>query len=480
MSIETTSKRIAVVGGGISGLAAAHRLLELGHTPVLFEKKGRLGGALWTLEQDGYQIEQGVDNFITTVPWGVELCKKLGLGETITPTDSRFRKTYVVRSGKLHPLPDGFLMFAPTRFLPLALTPLLGPLGKLRCAMEYFIPKSKSLEDESIAHFVRRRLGNEAFVRLVEPLVGAVYAGDVEKISIDATLSRFRAMEIENGSIIRAMRRSIAQRKKEGNTSTESGPRFSMFVTLRGGLQTLVDAILEKIGPENIRADTEVQSIEKREGEGGVTWHLQVPGRPEEVFDGVLLATPSYNTATLLEGTGIDAAKDAAALLANVHHSSSVVLTAAFDSEQIKAKLDGMGIVIPQAENSSLLAISLSSRKYPHRAPEGKTLLRVFAGGTFHPEIIDYDKEDASKKILADLSKLLKIEGQPHLTQLARWRANMPQYYVGHKPRMTTVVEKIASIEGLEVAGNTFSGVGIPDCINTANCAVERLVNPKP
>ena len=227
-------RRIAVLGGGVAGLAAALRLRE--RSPdcqvTLFETGPRPGGVISTIHRDGYQVERSADNFITTVPWGLELCQQLGLTDQLVQTNSKYRRTFVVRHGRLHQLPDGFLMMAPTHLWPMAVTPILSPLGKIRAAMEYFIPPRRDDADESMGQFVRRRLGRETFDRLVEPLISAVYAADMEKLSVKATLSRFRDMETKHGSLIRAMRRQVRQ---SPNGKAESGARYSLFVTLAVG-----------------------------------------------------------------------------------------------------------------------------------------------------------------------------------------------------------------------------------------------------
>ena len=282
----TPSRRIAIVGGGISGLAAAHRLVELGAAGrlKLFEAGPRLGGVLSTVEQDGFQVEQSADNFITTIPWGIDLCKRLGLADNLVQTNPACRRTFVVRSGRLYKLPDGFLMMAPTRLWPLAVTPILSPWGKLRAAMEYFIPPRSDDGDESMAAFVRRRLGCEAFERLVEPLVSAVYAADMEKLSLLATLPRFREMEVKYGSLIRAMR---AQMRARPAASGESGARYSMFVTLRDGLSRLVETLAARLPEGVVRLNTPVARIDRVGGVWRVWFHAPaatrrpMPGAPQ-------------------------------------------------------------------------------------------------------------------------------------------------------------------------------------------------------
>ena len=487
--MSPTPRRVAVIGGGVAGLAAAHRLVELDPRCelTLFEAGQRLGGVLSTVHEDGFQVEQSADNFITTVPWGVNLCKRLGLGDQLIGTNPAYRRTFVVRRGRLHRLPDGFLMMAPTRLWPLALTPILSPLGKLRAAMEYFIPPRSDDADESMAHFVRRRLGREAFDRLVEPLVSAVYAADLDKLSVLATLSRFREMERDSGSLIRAMRR---QMKNRPQSSSESGARYSMFVTLRDGLSSLVEAIASRLPPGAVRLNTRVASIERRDnewrvstegergtGDGGRGLHTSsLPPSalrlPPSAFDALILATPSPVSATLLQP--LDAAL--AADLASIEHSGTAILSLGYRSEQIGHPLDGMGAVVPAAERSPILAISFSSRKYAHRAPESKTLLRVFVGGARRPEVAAMSDAELTPLVLAELARLLRIRGEPCYSNIARWPGTMPQYYVGHKDLVARIESRVAALPNLALAGNAYHGVGLPDCIHGGELAAERIL----
>ena len=458
-----------MVGAGISGLAAAHRITELAPACDLavLEKATRLGGVLSTLHQSGFQVEQSADNFITTVPWGVALCRRLGLADQLIQTNPAHRETYVVRSGRLHKLPDGFLMMAPTRMWPLAVTPILSPLGKLRAALEYFLPPRREAGDESMAAFVRRRLGREVFDRLVEPLVSAVYAADMEKLSVEATLSQFREMEREHGSLIRAMRRRMAAQPK--GHAAQSGARYSMFVTLRDGLSSLVEALGARLTPGAARLHTPVEQIERR----GNEWLLCLGGGRIAACDAVILATPSHVAARLLGR--VDA--ELAARLGSIEHSGTAIVSAGYAREQIAHCLDGAGVVVPAVENSPILACSFSSQKYAHRAPEGHVLLRIFAGGARWPELAEMEDARLCPLVLGALSRLLGIRGEPHYLSVAHWPGTMPQYHIGHKDLVAWIEDRVAQLPGLQLAGNAYHGVGIPHCIHSGEQAAERLLN---
>jgi len=467
------SMHIAILGAGTSGLAAAYRLYQLMPQATLriFDRRNRVGGVLETLQRDGFQIEQSADNFITTVPWGLDLCKELGLGDKLVQTNPNARRTYVVRKGKLHLLPDGFLMMAPTKLMPMATTPILSPLGKLRAGLELLIPSRKDDIDESMAAFVRRRLGREVFERLVEPLVSGVYAADMEKLSVLATLPRFRDMERQYGSLIWAMQRQL-KANKAAHLSEQSGARYSMFVTLRNGLSGLCEAMAQRLPADSLQLGTEVTQIDKTpEGKWIVRTTPATPRERNELFDAVIAAASVADTSKVLRNSVPVLAEK----LGAIEHEGTAIATFAFDAAQIKQEFRGMGFVVPKIEQSPILAGSFSSVKYEHRAPQGKFLIRVFAGGARNPELATMPEEQLVPLLLGELRKIIRIDGEPLFTTVAHWANTMPQYNVGHRERIAEIESLISAEPSLALAGNAFSGVGIPNCIHTGFVAAEKI-----
>ena len=459
---------VAILGAGTSGLAAAYRLHQLMPQATLriFDRRNRIGGVLDTARRDGFQIEQSADNFITTVPWGLDLCKELGLGDELVQTNPHARRTYVVRKGKLYLLPDGFLMMAPTKLLPMATTPILSPLGKLRAALELLIPARKDDIDESMAAFVRRRLGSEVFERLVEPLVSGVYAADMEKLSVLATLPRFRDMERQYGSLIWAMQRQL-KANRAAHLSEQSGARYSMFVTLRNGLSVIGETIAQKLPAGSLQLGTEVTQIDKTpEGQ----WAVRTKEKTS-IFDAVIAAALVSDTSKVLRNSMPVLAEK----LGAIEHEGTAIATFAFDSTQVKQEFRGLGFVVPKIEQSPILAGSFSSVKYEHRAPQGKFLIRIFAGGARHPELAEMPAEQLAPLLLTELRRVVRIEGEPLFTTVAHWANTMPQYNVGHRERIQEIESLVSAESSLALAGNAFSGVGIPNCIRTGFTAAEKI-----
>ncbi len=466
----------AVVGSGISGLAAAVELCQkfASCQVEVFDAASEPGGVLGTAAEGGFQIERSADNFITTLPWGVELCHRLDLADSLITTNPEARRAFVVHRGKLRPLPDGFQMLAPTRWLPLALTPLLSPLGKIRAAAEFFLPPRRDDADESMADFARRRLGREVYQRLVEPLVTAVYGADTEKLSLLATLSRFREMEKRHRSLIRAMRVQMAERRKRARAAggdsarfAESGARYSMFVTLRRGLRQLIEALVDRLPAGTLHLATPVEAVAPANGQ----WRLIFRDGAEILVDGVVLAVPAHAASAMTR----QYLPQLSAKLGRIEYTGSTILAAAYRREDVRHALDGSGCVVPAVEKSPILAISFSSRKYPHVAPAGTVLLRIFAGGARRPDLVEQDESRLQGLLLPEVERLLSIQGRPLRTWVFRWRAAMPQYAVGHLDLLQEIRRELAGFPGLGLAGNGYFGVGMPHCIRSGQLAAARV-----
>ncbi|HPM83902.1 MAG TPA: protoporphyrinogen oxidase [Candidatus Anammoximicrobium sp.] len=467
----TSRKRAVVVGGGISGLAAAHRLHELAPDieVLLFEAAPRLGGVLETVRQDGFLIERGADNFITNLPWGVDLCRRLGLGDQLLQTNHQHRHAFVVRRGRLRRIPEGFIIMAPSRIWPIVSTPILSPWGKLRMAWEYFVPKRQQEGDESLATFVTRRFGRETYDRLVQPLIGGIYTGDPEKLSVRATMPRFQDMERDHGSLIRAVWKQAARQRSQMQGS--SGARYSMFVTLRDGISSLIDALANRLPPDSIRISTPVTRL-ARDPAGG--WTVSVGGAQAETLhcDAVVLA-PKATAASRLVA---DLHPQFSRTLAEIPHASCSVVSLGYRRDQISHPMDGFGFVVPHSEHRQVLSGSFSSVKYPGRAPEGGALVRAFIGGELQPELASLPDNELLTIARDELGQLLGISGEPTLVLISRYEQAMPQYYVGHGERVQQIEAGLKDLPGLFFTGNAFGGVGIPYCIHKSEKVAEQVV----
>ena len=456
--------RIVVVGGGISGLAAANRLIELGHTNVtLIEASPRLGGTIETVQRDGFLIERGPDSFISEKPEAIELAKRLGLESQLIQTNEKYRRSFIVRDGRLRAVPEGFQLMAPSRMWPFITSDIFSVAGKMRMAAELFVPRKSAngIQDESLANFVRRRLGREALERMAQPMIGGIYTADPETLSLRATLPRFLDMERDHRSLILAMLRS-GQAKKSGT----SGARYSLFLSFDGGMQVLTDK-LARINAE-IRLNTRVEalSFDKQR------WTVTTSAREEIGADRICLAVPAYVAASLIENIS----ESLAAKLRGIKYASTATINFGYKRSDIKHPLNGFGFVVPVIENRSLIACTFSSVKFSGRAPEDHVLLRAFAGGALQPEIFGLDETDLVPRIDADLRELLGISGRPLFTEVAKWERSMPQYEVGHLDRVAEIESEASKLPGLSLAGNSYRGAGIPDCIRSGEKAAESIL----
>jgi oxygen-dependent protoporphyrinogen oxidase len=456
-------RHVAVIGGGVSGLAAAHRLTELAPEIqfTLLEASERLGGALETIRREGFLIEGGADNFITTAPWALDLCRRIDFSEQLIQTNSNCRHAFVIRRGKLRPIPDGFVVMAPNKIWPIMTTSILSPFGKLRLACERFV-RAGEIRDESVASFCRRRLGRETYERLVQPLIGGIYTGDPEKLSLRATMPRFAEMEEKHGSLSRAM--SNARTPDDSS----SGARYSLFVAPRDGMTSMVDAIAARLPAGSIQLNTKVAELAHTSS----GWRVATADGEAFEYDAVILATPASVTARLVADTDRRLARE----LDGIHHTSCSIISLGFRRDQVAHPLDGFGVVAPHIENRSILSVSFSSLKYAGRAPDGSVLIRVFIGGGCQPELADLADDQLLDLATRELGELLGVRGAPQLTHVSRPGAVMPQYYVGHRDRVERIRERAGQLAGLFLAGNAFVGVGVPHCIHMGEQAAEHVV----
>jgi oxygen-dependent protoporphyrinogen oxidase len=410
-------------------------------------------------------LEHSADNFITTTPWGVALCQRLGCPEQLIPTNEAQRRALVVCRGRLEHVPEGFALMAPRKLGALVRSPVLSLRGKLRSLAEYFVPPRKETSDESLADFARRRLGREAYERLVQPLVGGIYTADAEKLSIRATLSRFVEMEQRHGSLIRALRK---QSSTDGDAEA-AGARYSMFVAPRDGMSSLVETLTARLPADCIRLNARVESVQ-RLADG--RW---LAGSPEP-FDAVIVATPSHQAAKLLAGHDETLARH----LESIPYAGCAIALVGYRRQDIGHPLDGFGFVVPEIEMRRILACSFSSNKFPGRAPDGQVLLRVFVGGARHPEHLELGDEQLRRIVIEELTELLSIGGEPTLFAIARWASAMPQYHLGHCELVNQIEAIAAATPGLALAGNAYRGVGIPDCIHSGEQAAEKIMRELP
>ncbi len=467
-------KRVIVIGGGIAGLAAAHRLSEIKHDKsgalevTLLEASHRLGGSIATERVDDFLVEGGPDSFITEKPWALQLCDRIGLTSRLISTQSAFQKIYVVHDGKLVPLPEGFFLLAPTRAWPFIQTPLFSWSGKLRMAAELLLPRGPAREDESLGSFVRRRFGSEALERVAQPLVGGIYAADPDQLSLNATMPRFQDMERKKRSIIYAM--WSAQRERTKNRETGSGARWSLFVTLRGGMQELVDTLAHRLPEGVVRVNSAATGLNRGSDH---TWRAIVNGKDIIDADAVILAAPAPRAGALLKGIEANAADD----LSSISYASTATVNLGYRRDDLPRAPDSFGFVVPAREQRKIMACTFSSLKYPERAPADGILLRAFVGGTLQSELFSDDNVTMVQNVRDELAALLSVRAAPLFTRVWRHADSMPQYRVGHDGLIKRIDTALQKFPTLALAGSAYHGVGIADCIRTGEAAAERVVN---
>jgi oxygen-dependent protoporphyrinogen oxidase len=477
LSDAKKAHRVIVIGAGLSGLAFASRLQERARAsrrPIeltVLEAKDRIGGVIWTDKLDGFTVEGGPDSFITNKPWALDLCNRLNLADQLVETEASKRRSFVVRNGRLAPVPEGFVLMAPNRLLPILTTPILSFRGKLRLLLDLVIPRRSDESEESLGSFVRRRFGREALDRLVQPLVAGIYTADPYDLSLNATFPQFPAMEREHGSVIRALQREARERGPRHLERRASGARYGLFVTLADGMDTLPKALAAALPGGTVRTSAAVRRISRNEPVSA--WLVELLDGPPLEADSVVVATEAHAAARFL-----DAQDPALALqLRAIPYASSLIVNIAYRRDQISHPLDGFGAVVPATEGRSILAVSFLSVKFPNRAPAGTVLLRVFLGGVIQPEQLEHEDPAVTALVQHELGGLIGASGDPIFAQITRHPRAMPQYNLGHLDRVAAIRRNLAKYSRLYLVGIAYDGVGIPDCVHAAENAADRLID---
>jgi oxygen-dependent protoporphyrinogen oxidase len=468
--------RIGIIGGGISGLAAAFELEEQRSAGadldyVLYESSPRLGGVLRTEHIDGCLVEAGPDSFITEKPWATDLCRALGLGAQLIGSNDAVRKTYILTKGRLVEMPDGLMFMVPTKILPTGLSPLFSWKTKLRMTQELLLPPravadDKNDHDESVAAFVERHYGSEMVDRLADPLLSGIYGGEAASLSVRAVLPRFAEMERTHGSLGRAM---LAARKNGRNkmSAGPSKPAPPLFTSLKNGMQHLAETVVSRLSPTALLTNAPVQAIQ-REAE---SWVVSA-GLQSDQFDSVVVALPAPAAAQVLRIVS----PELAAELAAIQYSSSITVGLGYDRQVRQSLPPGFGFLVPRSEGKKLLAATFVHNKFPHRAPEDRALLRCFFAGRNAEDVWQLGDEQIIGIVRNELQQILGLRAEPLFARVYKWKSAMAQYGVGHLDRLDRIELLRQQLPGLALAGNAYRGIGVPDCIRSGRDAATQLV----
>lgn len=469
---ETQNRRITVVGGGISGLAAAYEVQQQAREqnfPVavdLVEAENRLGGKIITDKIDGFTIEGGPDCFIRQKPYAANLAQAVGLKDDLIDTNDDKRKTYVVNKGRLTPLPEGVMLIIPTKIKPFVTSSLFSWPGKIRMGMDLFVPPFSGSADETVSQFVRRRLGTEALEKLAEPLLSGIHVSDPETQSLLATFPRFREMEQKHGNLIGGM---LAERKLAAKYRRNGAKPASIFQSLRGGLGQLPSALEEELTDCTIHKGTKVERIER----AGSGYRLTLNNETTLDTDALILAIPAYQAAALLE----ELHPQASAELNSIIYVSTATVSLGFHKADLKRQLPGFGFVSPRQEKRKISACTISSVKFDHRAPEDMVLLRCFLGGPGREEMVELSDKEISQTARRELESLLGITAEPVLARIYRWIKANPQYDLCHLERVDRIFNFLeADLPGIYLTGSAYRGVGVPDCVRQGTETADELL----
>ncbi|WP_191566100.1 protoporphyrinogen oxidase [Metabacillus idriensis] len=461
-------QKVVIIGGGITGLSAAFYLQkemidhDLQIESILIEASPRLGGKIQTVHKDGFIIERGPDSFLERKASAPQFVKDVGLQTELV--NNATGRSFVLVGDRLHPIPAGAVMGIPTQVLPFVTTGLFSILGKARAAGDYILPAGRESGDQSLGHFFRRRLGNEVVENLIEPLLSGIYAGDIDKLSLMSTFPQFHRVEQDHRSLILGMKKGLPRANQKHDPARKKG----IFQTVKGGLQTLVDAAERKLTNTKILKGVKVESITKKV----VGYVLKLSNGDVIEADTLIVTTPHQQTANMLPD------KENYHYLQEMPSTSVATVAMAFPEESIDIEGNGTGFVISRNGDYTITACTWTHRKWPHTVPAGKALIRAYVGKAGDQAIVEQPDHEIIAAVLEDLNKIMKIEQKPDFTVVSRWKEAMPQYNVGHQEQIQEIEEKIiSSYPGVFLAGASYAGVGIPDCIDQGKIAVANALD---
>jgi oxygen-dependent protoporphyrinogen oxidase len=473
-------RRIVVIGAGLAGLAAAEAAADAGCEVILIEPSGGVGGVLGTVRRDGWLVERSADSFLAARPEGIDLVHRLGLAADLIGIAPGVRRALVLHRNRLVPVPAGFRLLAPGRVDGILATPLLSPPGRCRVLLERFLPaRPATVSDESLEQFAVRRLGREAFERLVQPLASGIWTADPARLGMAAACPEFFEMERRHGSLWAGER---ARLRAAGSGEAASGARYGQFATLAGGMESLPKAFAAQLAGRGVQCITAAAegiepgpTVPPDSGRKAV-WQVRLAraadGAGPIEADAVIVATPAKAAARLLRPLDGELADS----LSGIEYAGSAIVSMGFRREDVSHPLDAAGLVVPRCEGRRILAVSFSSSKFSGRAPDRHVLLRTFVGGALDPATATLPDDRLTALVQMELESLLGARGTPALVQIDRWNGAMPQYQVGHRERIATIHERVAKLPGIGLAGAAYEGVGIPQVIASGRTAVEAVL----
>lgn len=460
--------RVVIIGGGISGLTTAYAVeqlaqrAELDIETLVLEKQQRTGGKIWSIQEEGFLCEWGPNGFLDNKPMTLDLCRSLGVSEQLLRSDDNARKRFIYSDSILHRLPENGPSFLQSK--------LISWPGKLRLAYEMLVPKRTDPSDETLAEFGRRRLGEEALNKLIAPMVSGIFAGDPETMSLKSCFPKIYQLEQEYGGLIRAMVRLAKQKraeKKAGKVVASAAGPGGVLTSFNQGIQQLTDGVVAALKGE-VRCGCQVVRLEAKQD--GFLLHLETGEQIEA--DLVVSAAPAYAAAAMLEPLSGKAAE----LLMQIPYATMNVVCFGYQRERIAHDLNGFGYLIPKAEGRSILGTLWDSSIFPHRAPEGHVLLRSMMGGAADNAAINLSEDEVKQRTMTDLQQIMGIDAEPDFVRIFRHQHAIPQYTRGHGERLMGIGKALQGHPGLLLSGNAFSGIGLNDCVNSANQTAAQAI----